>query len=198
MPTSPSARCERASPLNPAAFSRSSASTAEKYWAASTDGPLRKKRLGLFNDGVRAIASSLTRQVPDERSQLRTGLGADEHVNRPAVDERKDGRDRLDPQLRRQLPVGLGVELDQRNLASRRLNRPFKFRTEGLAGPAPRRTEIRDHRTFLAGLQHILDKGPFGPLPDHPFVRILAETEHAPSPLSALTLDMAIDRRFPT
>src|SRR6266576_2452924 len=85
-------------------------------------------------------------QALDELLDLAFRLRADKPVDRPAVLEGIDRRDRLDAHLLRDLGVLVDVELDHTHRTVGRAHDFFEDRPQLLARPAPRRPEIDDDR----------------------------------------------------
>ncbi len=103
----------------------------------------------------------------DESLDLAVGQGAHEAVHRLAVDEGVDGGDRLHLQLGGDARVLVDVDLDQPDRALGGGDRLLQRRAELLAGSAPRRPEVDDHRRGArrlddvgheAGVGRILDQ----------------------------------------
>src|SRR6202035_3187358 len=91
-------------------------------------------------------ATLSTTQALDELLDLALGQGPDKTVDRPAILEGINGRDRLDAHLLRDLRVFVDVELDHPDGAVCGADRLFEDRPKLLAGTAPRRPEIDDDR----------------------------------------------------
>ena len=97
------------------------------------------------------LAADLALGEPlDERGDLALRQRAHEAVDRLAVDEGDHRRDRLDAHLARDGRMLVDVHLDQLDLALGGLHDLFQDRRELLAGAAPRRPEIDQHRLALA------------------------------------------------
>ena len=96
------------------------------------------------------------REALDEGLDLALRQGAREAVDRLAVAERVDHRDRLDAQLLGELGALVDVDLDQPDLAAGGLDHALEDRPELLAGPAPGRPEIDDHRLVARLLDDVL------------------------------------------
>ena len=90
-----------------------------------------------------------------EALDLAFRLGAHEAVHRLPLVEGEHGRNRLDAQLLRDLRILVDVDLDQRHLAAGVSHRLLQNRRELLAGAAPGRPEIDDHRRLLRRLDHV-------------------------------------------
>ena len=99
-------------------------------------------RLLLLLAGVTGHLGELLDELPDVGFLLR----ALEPVDRPPLIEGVDHGNRLDAQLRRQGLRLVDVELDELDLALLLLDDFLQDRGERLAGPAPRRPEVDDHR----------------------------------------------------
>ena len=102
------------------------------------------------------LGTGLARQAIDEGLDLAFALGTDEAVDRLALDEGVDRRDRLDAQLRGQFLVLVDVDLDQAHRAARGLDRLLERRGQLLARAAPGRPEVDDHRRRHRGLDDVL------------------------------------------
>ena len=90
-----------------------------------------------------------------EALDLAFRLGAHEAVDRLPLVEGEHGRNRLDAELLRDLRVLVDVDLDQRHLAAGVSDRLLQNRRELLAGAAPGRPEVDDHRRLLRRLDHV-------------------------------------------
>ena len=95
-------------------------------------------------------------QAVDELLDLALGHRAHEAVDRPAAEEGIDRRDRLNAQLLGQHLVLVDVDLDELDRAIGGLDHFLDGRLELLAGPAPRRPEIDDHRHRARRFEHVL------------------------------------------
>ena len=91
----------------------------------------------------------------DEGLHLALGQRADEAVDRLAVDEGDDRRDRLDAELAGDRGMVVDVHLDEAHLALRGRHRLLEDRRQLLAGAAPRRPEIDQDRDAARGLDHV-------------------------------------------
>ncbi|MNN30727.1 hypothetical protein D3C81_1443850 [compost metagenome] len=114
------------------------------------------QRQQLLDVGVDAGAAG---QLVDEGLDLAVGNGALEAVDRLAVDEGVDGRDRLDPQLARIGRVGVDVDLDHLDRALRPAHGLFQGGPEGPARAAPGGPEVDDDRLMFRGLDHVGHEG---------------------------------------
>ena len=123
-----------------------------RTWREDVGGARRDRRRralpwpapGLRRSARRPAAAPAS--LLDELLDLAFRHRADEAVDRAAVLEGIDRRDRLDAHLLRQLLVLVDVDLDQPHRALGVAHRLFQRRAELLAGAAPRRPEIDDHR----------------------------------------------------
>ena len=106
-----------------------------------------------------ARARFAARQLLHEGSQLRFRNCAREAVDRLAVLERVNGRDRLDAQLAGNFLVLVDVHLDETHGALGFRNDLFERGSELLARPAPRRPEIDNHGNVPRRFQHIGREG---------------------------------------
>ena len=112
---------------------------------ARLQGLLRHRHRFLDRRGAAALAAA---DPLDELLDLALRLRADKAVDRPAVLEGVNRRDRLDAHLLRDLRVFVDVELDHAHRAVGGAYRLFEDRAELLARAAPRRPEIDDDRSF--------------------------------------------------
>ena len=133
-----------------AAVGRSCAASA---WAARFRAP------SMSGPRARPALASARDQSLDELLHLAFGDRAHEAVDRLAVPEGVNGRDRLDAQLLRDLRVLVDIHLDHAHLALGVGDRLLEQGGELFAGPAPGRPEIDDHRGFHGGVQHVGRKG---------------------------------------
>src|SRR5215831_9436330 len=85
-------------------------------------------------------------QALDELPDLAFGQGTDKTVDRPAVLEGVDCRNRLDTHLLSDFGVLVDIELDHPNGAIGGADGLFQDRSELFTGTAPRCPEIDDHR----------------------------------------------------
>ena len=108
---------------------------------------------------VMATTAATSGQVGDKSLDLAFRDRAHETIHRLAVAEGIDGRDGLDAQLLGDLGILVDVHLDHLHRAAGGDHRGFQLRAERLAGAAPGRPEIHDHRHFAAGDQHVGGKG---------------------------------------
>ncbi len=99
------------------------------------------------------------RELGDELLHLAFGNGALESVDRPAVAEGIDRRNRLDAHLRRQLFILVDVDLDHAHGAFGLAHGLFQRRAELLAGTAPFRPEIDDDRDVMRRVDHVGHEG---------------------------------------
>ena len=127
------------------AFSRSASSTWAKICAA-VGVVLGGERLAACGDRRLDLLgqAALAAQPVDELLDLAFGQRAHEAVDRLAVDEGEDRRDRLDAHLRGELLVLVDIDLDELHLAIGLAHDLFEQRRQLLAGAAPRRPEIDD------------------------------------------------------
>src|SRR5205823_12417400 len=91
-------------------------------------------------------AATPAAQPLDELLDLAFRQGADKAVDRTAVLEGIDRRDRLDAHLLCNLGVLVDVQLDHADRAIGRAHGLFEYRSQLLARAAPRRPEIDDDR----------------------------------------------------
>ena len=85
-------------------------------------------------------------ELVEEALDLRRRQRAAELGHDAAVVERLDGGDPLNSEEGLQALVPVDVDLGQLDLALSRRNRPLENGSELLAGPAPVRPEVDDHR----------------------------------------------------
>src|SRR5690606_32864626 len=97
---------------------------------------------------------------------LRLGQRADEAIDRLALDEGDHRRDRLDAELASDARVVVDVHLDQADRALGGAHGLLDDRPERLAGTAPGRPEVDQHRAALGFLEHVLGEGLGGGLED--------------------------------
>ena len=95
------------------------------------------------------------REALDERLDLALRQSALKPVRRLAVLEGVDHRDGLDAQLLRQRLVLVDIDLDETHGARGRLHHLFQNGRQLLAGLAPGRPEVDDHRHVPGRLDHI-------------------------------------------
>ena len=88
----------------------------------------------------------LSRGVLDPLLQVALRAGADLHVDRLAVLEQDQRRDGAHAVADRRLLVLVDVQLDDLHLAVELRRKLFEMRRDHLAGAAPFRPEIHDHR----------------------------------------------------
>ena len=91
-------------------------------------------------------AAALAADLLDELGDLAFGDSAHEAVDRLAVLEGDDRRNGLDAELAGDRGMIVDVHLDQLDLAAGGVDRLFELRRQLLAGPAPRRPEVDQHR----------------------------------------------------
>jgi len=117
---------------------------------------LLAQRQQLLDVGVDAFSAG---QLVDEGLDLAVGNGALEAVDRLAVDEGVDGRDRLHPQLARIGRVGVDVDLDHLHRPLGGAHGLLQRGAERPARAAPGRPEVDDDRLMLRGLDHVGHEG---------------------------------------
>jgi hypothetical protein len=111
--------------------------------------------LGLGQRLVQPVIATHAGQLLDESGDLGGRLRAHEGIDRLAAGEGEDRRDRLDPQLGGDLLILVDIDLDQPDRATAGLNRLLQQRGKLLAGTAPGRPEVDDHRRLARGLDHV-------------------------------------------
>ena len=126
-------------------------------------------QLGFERGGERSVgggeqilgfaADAVLGQPLEKGNDLGLGQGAHETVDRLAVGESDHRRDRLNTHLRRNRGMLLDVHLDELDLALGRLDRFLEDRRQLLAGTAPVRPEIDQHRLALGFFNDVLDEG---------------------------------------
>ncbi len=119
----------------------------------------------LLGGGNRLAQPAIAGQVAeplDEGLDLGARHRALEAVDRLALVEGIDGRDRLHAQLPGDHLVLVDIDLDHLDLAAGRGDLGLQHRAQGLARAAPGRPEIDDDRDFLAGLDHVGHEGRLG------------------------------------
>src|SRR5262249_9325407 len=112
-------------------------------------------------------AEAVFGQPFDEGDDLALRQGAEEAVDRLAVDESEDCRNRLDTELPRDRGVLVDVHLDELYLALGGTNRFLQHRCELLAWPAPFRPEVHQDRLAFGFLHYVFDKALSGRVLDH-------------------------------
>ena len=110
----------------------------------------RGKRLGDLR-----LAAILADELLDELADLAFRHGAHEAVDRLAVLEGDDRRNRLDAELAGDRRMLVDVHLDQLDPAAGRGDDLFQRRLQLLAGAAPRRPEIDQHRLLARFLDDV-------------------------------------------
>jgi hypothetical protein len=120
---------------------------------------LRERGVGGRQRVLRFVADLALGEPFQELDHLAFRQRAHEAVGRLSVDERDHRRDRLDAHLLRHRRVVVDVHLDELDLALGRAHRLFQDRRELLAGSAPGRPEIDQHRLALRFLDHVLHEG---------------------------------------
>ena len=114
-----------------------------------------QRLVGCRQRGGRVHGRLLAQQALDERLHRAFRLRALEAVERASVAERVDRRDGLDAQLIGERLVLVDVDLDEAHLAVVGADHLLQDRRELLAGAAPGRPEIDQHRRRARGLQHV-------------------------------------------
>ena len=143
---SPTSRCSRASPAMAATFSGSSSSTPAKSSLAPAASPASAAAWAAAISSSVAPGPDGADQLLDEGLDLALGQRAHEAVDRLALLEGDDGGDRLDAELAGDLRMLVDVHLDQLDLALGALDHLLDHRGQLLAGAAPGRPEIDQHR----------------------------------------------------
>ena len=103
----------------------------------------------LVLDFLREFVLRLVRRrhvLVQELADLAFGQGPHEAVDRLAVHQQNHRGDALDAERRRQLLLLVGVDLDQLEASGIGKLQLFQQRTDDLAGPAPGRPEVHQHR----------------------------------------------------
>ena len=103
----------------------------------------------------------------EEALDLRRRQRADELVDDLAVLERLDGRDRLDPEGLREARVGVGVDLDERDLAGALVDGLLDHGPERAARAAPLGPEVDDHGLLVGALDDVALEGLFSRFDGH-------------------------------
>ena len=109
--------------------------------------------------GAAMVMARAAHEARDKRLHLALGKRAHEAVHRLAILEGIDGGDGLDAQLLGDFGIVVDIDLDQLDGAAGFTDDFFQHGAELLAGPAPGRPEIHDHRNLAARLQHIGGEG---------------------------------------
>ena len=130
-----------------------SSSSARRRFASLPDGD---QRVGLGgHDPV------------EEALDLGRRQRADELVDDLAVLERLDGRDRLDPEGLREARVGVGVDLDELDLAGALVDGLLDHGPERAARAAPLGPEVDDHGLLVRALDDVALEGLFSGVDGH-------------------------------
>ena len=149
---SPAAASERASGIAASARPGSSSSA--------------RRRLESPPSAISASASEGTMPV-QEALDLHGRERADELVDDLAVLERLDGRDRLDPEGLGQARVGVGVDLDEIDLAGALVDGLLDHGPERAARAAPLGPEVDDHGLLEGALDDVALEGLFSGVDGH-------------------------------
>lgn len=106
-------------------------------------------------EATRRIAAAHLGELLDELLDLAFGHRPLEAIDRLALVEGIDRRDRLDAELTRDLLGFVDIDLGHLHSALLRAHGRFELGAQRLARPAPGRPEIDDDRNLLAGLDDI-------------------------------------------
>ena len=110
---------------------------------------------GLRDLGGTLVGTPLALQALDEGLDLALGQSTHEAVDHPAAGDREDGGDRLHAELLGDLGVLVDVDLGEAQLALGLAHHLLEQGAKLLAGPAPGRPQIDDHRDLARGLDHV-------------------------------------------
>ena len=149
---------------SPAAARRRAYGTAASARPGSSSSA--RRRLASPPSATSASASEGTMPV-EEALDLRRRQRADELVDDLAVLERLHGRDRLDAEGLREARVGVGVDLDERDLAVALVDGLLDHGPERAAGTAPLGPEVDDHGVLVGALDDVALEGLFGGFDGH-------------------------------
>ena len=149
---SPAAASKRASGMAASARPGSSSSARRRFGLAARGD----QRVGLGRDDAVEEALDLGRRQR-----------ADELVDDLAVLERLHGRDRLDPERLREPRVGVGVDLDELDLAVALLDGLLDHGPERAARTAPFGPEVDDHGLLEGALDDVALEGLFSGVDGH-------------------------------